>query len=62
MEHPLLWSCNSGLINDTVFSLPGSRVCNWRALVFKELLSAVLSRAEAVAFQGARRETIHNSV
>lgn len=58
MELPLLWSCDSGLINDTVFSPPGSR----GAPVFKGLLSAVLSRAEAAPFQADTRGTIHNSV
>jgi len=62
MELPLLWSCDSGLINDAVFSLPESRVCNWGALVFKGLLSAVLSRAEAAPFQADMRGTIRNSV
>lgn len=62
MELPLLWSCDSGLINDAVFSLPGSGVCDWAALVFKGLLSAVLSRAEAVPFQADIRGTIHHTL
>lgn len=59
---PLLWSYDSGLINDSVFSLPGSGVCNWGALVFKGLLSAMLSRAETAPFQACMRGTIHNSL
>lgn len=52
MELPLLWSCNSGLINDAVFSLPGSWVCSWGGLVLRGLLSAVPYGGRDGAFPG----------